>query len=134
MSSAKPTPNDLNELKRENRPTVNPFAEEREIFNKSFNRNQLKIVKSNEHTSEVDVSDMAKTSKFGGLINSAELPVAPLGKRLVMASAIDDATADSCFSVKGSSMCLSPSPDHKQEMTENREKFSLGFLERMAQQ
>ena len=54
--------------------------------------------------------DMAKTSMFGGYLNSAQLPTSPKGARLQYqvpgASGFhEDAAADSCFSVKGSSIC-----------------------------
>lgn len=78
---------------------------------------------------------MGKTSMFGGQVNSATLPSQPSGSRLKFNSKVEDVTADSCFSVKGSSICQSPSPTNKNERftgAANTEPFSLGFLERMA--
>ena len=70
-----------------------------------------------ENTNEVN--DMAKTSMFGGHLNSAELPISPTGTRLIYIDPkmnnenADPSAALSCFSVKGSSICRSPSPSNK---------------------
>lgn len=70
---------------------------------------------------EHEVNDMAKTSMFGGHIindiNSAELPISPKGFRLQIPSTAqqdrDEQRAVSNYSVKGSSICQSPSPTAK---------------------
>ena len=85
---------------------------------------------------------MAKTSMFGGHLPSAELPTSPTGTRLLYGKDqknnenADPSAAVSCFSVKGSSTCQSPSPSNK---ADTQDKFSAGppgamsFHERMAQ-
>lgn len=87
---------------------------------------------------EIEINDMAKTSMFGGALNSAELPKSPAGSRLCPPKN-DDAAAESCFSVKGSSVCPSPSPTHKADrlggghMNGDFGISGISFLDRMAQ-
>ena len=102
--------------------------------------------RSNNNNDNSEVGDMAKTSMFGGHINSAELPTSPAGSRLQYKSPNNNENADpsaalSCYSVKGSSVYRSPSPSNKdtdqQQLTSIQDKFSangMSFLERMAHQ
>ena len=92
------------------------------------------------------MGDMAKTSMFGGHINSAELPSSPAGTRLQFKSPKRKENADplSCISVKGSSVYHSPSPSNKEGGEQSLNGVSvngggsgtpgMSFLERMAQQ
>ena len=124
----------------------------KDTFNRSFDNKQKIKLKSNRTkmrnmlgaelnidtdmggtgTYDKEMSEMGKTSNFGGHLQSAGLSVSHTGQRLSYqntdlkqpqqysaANNVDDDPVNSCQSVKGSTICPSPSPTRKTD-----ERFS----------